>query len=51
MFIAVAPVIRVKNQIVRSPLNTNVELECIAESFPNSVNYWSNSKGEVILPG
>lgn len=49
--IAVAPVIRVTNQILGAPLGTNVRLECHIESFPNSVNYWSNNKGEMILQG
>lgn len=51
MIFAVAPVIRVTNQLVGSPLDKNVRLECIVESFPNSVNYWSNTKGEMILQG
>lgn len=48
---SVAPVIRVSNQILGAPLGTNVRLECHVESFPNSVNYWSNTKGEIILQG
>lgn len=51
LMIAVAPVIRVENQLVGAPLKTNVRLDCTVESFPNSVNYWSNTKGEMILQG
>ncbi|XP_050442525.1 lachesin-like isoform X2 [Adelges cooleyi] len=46
-----APIIRVTNQLLGAPLRTNVRLECFVESFPNSVNYWSNTKGEMILGG
>lgn len=49
--VTVAPVIRVTNQLLGAPLGTNVRLECIVESFPNSVNYWSNIKGDYILSG
>ncbi|KAL5242060.1 hypothetical protein ACI65C_009469 [Semiaphis heraclei] len=46
-----SPKVWVTNQLVSAPLNTHVRLECFVESFPNSVNYWSHNKGEMILPG
>ncbi|XP_015371702.1 PREDICTED: neurotrimin-like, partial [Diuraphis noxia] len=46
-----SPVVWVTNQIVSAPLNTHVRLECFVESFPNSVNYWSDDKGEMIRQG
>lgn len=46
-----SPVVWVTNQMVSAPLNTHVRLECFVESFPISVNYWSNEKGEMIPQG
>jgi len=51
LHISVSPVVWVTNQIVSAPLNTHVRLECFVESFPNSVNYWSDDKGEMIRQG
>ncbi|CAH1721150.1 lachesin-like [Aphis gossypii] len=46
-----SPVVWVTNQMVSAPLNTHVRLECFVESFPISVNYWTNEKGEMIPQG
>ncbi|XP_065223044.1 lachesin [Planococcus citri] len=45
-----SPSIRVPNQLLGAPLNTDVQLECIVEAFPNTVNYWDKN-GEIIFDG
>lgn len=47
----VAPIIKVPNQILNAPLGTDVRLECYVESYPISVNYWTDSKGNTIIAG
>ncbi|CAB3383354.1 Hypothetical predicted protein [Cloeon dipterum] len=46
-----APVIKVPNQLLGAPLGTDVHLECFIEAFPNTINYWSKNRGEMILHG
>lgn len=47
---AVSPSIRVPNQLLGAPLNTDVQLECTVEAYPNTVNYWDKN-GEIIFDG
>lgn len=47
MFV-VAPVINIPNQLVGTPLNTEVQIECHVEAFPNAIHYWIRNK-EVIM--
>lgn len=47
----VAPVIKVPNQLLGAPLNTDVMLECYVEAFPNTINYWVKNRGEMLLNG
>ncbi|XP_049820613.1 lachesin-like [Aethina tumida] len=46
-----APVIKVPNQLLGAPLNTDVQLECYVEAFPNTINYWVKNRGEMLLNG
>ncbi|XP_024084893.1 lachesin-like isoform X1 [Cimex lectularius] len=46
-----SPVIRVPNQLLGAPLGTDVQLECYVEAFPNTINYWLKSNGEMLLHG
>jgi hypothetical protein len=48
---AVAPVVKVPNQLLGAPLGTNVSLECYVEAFPNTINYWVKNRGEMLLDG
>ncbi|PSN48457.1 hypothetical protein C0J52_18928 [Blattella germanica] len=48
---AVAPVVKVPNQLLGAPLGTNVSLECHVEAFPNTINYWVKNRGEMLLDG
>ncbi|XKL69179.1 hypothetical protein PGB90_006948 [Kerria lacca] len=45
-----SPSIRVPNQLLGAPLNTDVQLECTVEAYPNTVNYWDKN-GEIIFDG
>lgn len=47
----VAPTIKVPNQLLGAPLNTDVQLECYVEAFPNTINYWVKSHSEMLLDG
>ena len=51
LFVAVAPVVKVPNQLLGAPLGTNVSLECHVEAFPNTINYWVKNRGEMLLDG
>nr|CAI5843760.1 unnamed protein product [Callosobruchus analis] len=46
-----APVIKVPNQLLGAPLNTDVQLECYVEAYPNTINYWIKNRGEMLLNG
>ncbi|XP_073989981.1 lachesin-like isoform X2 [Rhodnius prolixus] len=46
-----SPVIKVPNQLLGAPLGTDVQLECYVEAFPNTINYWLKSNGEMLLHG
>ncbi|XP_044735605.1 lachesin-like [Chrysoperla carnea] len=46
-----APTIKVPNQLLGAPLNTDVQLECYVEAFPNTINYWVKSQSEMLLDG
>ncbi|XP_029678339.1 lachesin-like isoform X2 [Formica exsecta] len=50
-----APVVKAPNQLLGSPLGTDVQLECYVEAFPNTINYWvKNQRGtedEMLLEG
>ncbi|XP_075210175.1 lachesin-like [Lycorma delicatula] len=46
-----APGIKVPNQLLGSPLGTDVHLECHVEAFPNTINYWLKNRGEMLLDG
>ncbi|XP_053641723.2 lachesin [Cherax quadricarinatus] len=46
-----SPVVKADNQLIGSPLETNVEIQCHVEAFPMAVNYWERENGEIILNG
>ncbi|KAK9881098.1 hypothetical protein WA026_014441 [Henosepilachna vigintioctopunctata] len=46
-----APLIKVPNQLLGAPLNTDVQLECYVEAFPNTINYWIKNRGEMLING
>nr|XP_045586955.1 lachesin-like [Procambarus clarkii] len=46
-----SPVVKADNQLIGSPLETNVEIQCHVEAFPMAVNYWERDNGEIILNG
>ena len=48
---AVAPIIKVPNQLLGAPLGTDVQLECHVEAYPNTINYWVKNRGEMLLDG
>ncbi|XP_078038969.1 lachesin [Augochlora pura] len=49
------PVVRVPNQLLGTPLGTNVQLQCYVEAFPKTINYWvKNRQGtgdEMLIEG
>ncbi|XP_076254300.1 lachesin-like isoform X2 [Rhynchophorus ferrugineus] len=46
-----APLIKVPNQLLGAPLNTDVQLECYVEAYPNTINFWIKNRGEMLLNG
>lgn len=38
----------IKTQLVGAYDGQNVTLECHAEAFPKSINYWSNEMGDML---
>uniref|UniRef100_T1JK06 Ig-like domain-containing protein n=1 Tax=Strigamia maritima TaxID=126957 RepID=T1JK06_STRMM len=43
------PLLKVPNQLVGAPINTEVTLECYVEASPKSVNYWTRENGEILI--
>ncbi|KAJ6637534.1 Lachesin [Pseudolycoriella hygida] len=43
------PVINVRNQLVGSPFDKDVTIECNVEASPKSINYWIKDTGEMIV--
>lgn len=50
MFVLVPPAVRVPNQLLGAPMNTDVQLTCTVEAYPNTVNYWGKN-GEILFEG
>lgn len=44
------PAVRVPNQLLGAPMNTDVQLTCTVEAYPNTVNYWGKN-GEILFEG
>lgn len=42
----VHPVINVRNQLVGSPFEKDVTIECSVEASPKSINYWIKDTGK-----
>lgn len=47
--ITVHPVINVRNQLVGSPFEKDVTIECNVEASPKSINYWIKDTGKRTL--
>ncbi|CAH1103656.1 unnamed protein product [Psylliodes chrysocephalus] len=43
------PLIQVRNQLVGTPINTDVTLQCHVEASPKAINYWTRESGEMII--
>ncbi|UYV72581.1 hypothetical protein LAZ67_9003847 [Cordylochernes scorpioides] len=39
----------IPNQLVGSPLGSDVTLDCILESHPKSVTYWTTKEGQMLM--
>ncbi|CAB3244106.1 unnamed protein product [Arctia plantaginis] len=48
---AIAPTVKVPNQLLGAPLGTDVKLKCYVEAHPNTINYWIKNRGEMLLDG
>lgn len=49
--ILVAPMIWIQNQLVGAAEGHQESLECHAEAFPKSINYWTKFDGRIISQG
>lgn len=45
-----SPVIKVTNQLVAAPVNSDVVLQCHVEASPQALNTWHQNTGEKLLP-
>ncbi|XP_063704989.1 lachesin-like isoform X2 [Culicoides brevitarsis] len=43
------PTIHVPNQLVGSPIGTDVMLECIIQASPKAISYWIRDTGEMVV--
>ncbi|XP_023244585.1 lachesin-like isoform X1 [Centruroides sculpturatus] len=43
------PVMWIPNQLVGAPMGKDVTLDCHTEAYPQSINFWSKEKGEILL--
>lgn len=46
VFITVSPVIKVTNQLVAAPVNSDVVLQCHVEASPQALNTWHQNTGK-----
>lgn len=51
LFFSVPPTIKVPNQLLGAPVQTDVQLECYVEAFPNTINYWVKNRSDMLLNG
>ncbi|CAG9773040.1 unnamed protein product [Ceutorhynchus assimilis] len=51
LYVNFSPTIKVPNQLLGAPLQTDVQLECYVEAFPNTINYWVKNRSEMLLNG
>lgn len=49
--VAVAPMVKVGNQLLGAPLHTDVRISCFVEAYPHAVVYWRNDDSEMLLNG
>ncbi|XP_012063327.1 PREDICTED: lachesin-like [Atta cephalotes] len=45
-----SPLIKVTNQLVAAPINSDVVLQCYVEASPHAMNTWYRDAGEKLLP-
>ncbi|XP_053972359.1 lachesin-like isoform X2 [Hylaeus volcanicus] len=43
------PMVQVPNQLVGTPIGTDVTLVCLVEASPKAINYWTRESGEMII--
>ena len=41
----------IPNQLVGAYIGQDVMLECQTEAYPESINYWTNEQGDMIVSG
>ncbi|XP_034934723.1 lachesin-like [Chelonus insularis] len=46
-----APIARVQSQLLGAPLGSKVQLECVIEAHPNTINFWQRNRTEMLLDG
>ncbi|KAH1012333.1 hypothetical protein HUJ05_011508 [Dendroctonus ponderosae] len=51
LYVNFPPTIKVPNQLLGAPVQTDVQLECYVEAFPNTINYWVKNRSDMLLNG
>ncbi|KAL1512870.1 hypothetical protein ABEB36_002382 [Hypothenemus hampei] len=51
LYVNFSPSIKVPNQLLGAPVQTDVQLECYVEAYPNTINYWVKNRSEMLLNG
>jgi hypothetical protein len=41
----------IPNQLEAAYIGQDVTLECHTEAYPNSINYWTTERGDMIVSG
>lgn len=47
----VPPMLSIPNQLEGAYIGQDVTLECHTEAYPNSINYWTTERGDMIVSG
>ncbi|XP_043270120.1 lachesin-like [Venturia canescens] len=45
------PAVKASNQLLGTPLGTNVTLRCSVEAYPKTINYWMRNGKDMLLDG
>lgn len=48
-FLPVKPEVHIPNQVIGSPLRTNITLRCDVSAFPKPIMYWSDERGKYYI--
>jgi hypothetical protein len=51
IFFSVPPMLSIPNQLEGAYPGQDVILECHTESYPESINYWTTERGDMIISG